>query len=104
MQAAHRGVSQVIQGAFIGERGWWTHTNLGRFATQFRNYPLLSMEKQWGRVNAMHGGGLGGIAVAMGMVVSAAGLALPVYAARVAGTPLVGKIRTSTSTRTFSLH
>ena len=84
LQSVHRGVSQVIQSAFIGERGWWTHTNLGRFATQFRNYPLLSMEKQWGRVNAMHGGGLGGVAAAMGMVVSAAGLALPVYAARVA--------------------
>ena len=84
VQAVHRGVNQVIQGSFIGERGWWTHTNLGRFATQFRNYPLLAMEKQWGRVNAMHGGGLGGVAAALGMVVSAAGLALPVYAARVA--------------------
>lgn len=84
LQSVHRGVSQVIQGAFIGERGWWTHTNLGRFATQFRNYPLLTMEKQWGRVNAMHGGGVAGTVAAMGMVVSAAGLALPIYAARVA--------------------
>lgn len=84
LQAVHRGVNQTIQGTFIGERGWWTHTNLGRFATQFRNFPITSMEKQWGRLKAMHGGGAGGAMAAVGMAVAAAGLALPMYAARVA--------------------
>lgn len=84
LQAVHRGVSQTIQGTFIGERGWWTHTNLGRFATQFRNFPITAMEKQWGRLTAAYGGGAGGIMAATGMIVAAAGLALPMYAARVA--------------------
>ena len=84
LQTVHRGVSQTIQGTFIGERGWWTHTNLGRFATQFRNFPITSMEKQWGRLTAAYGGGAGGIMAATGMIVAAAGLALPMYAARVA--------------------
>lgn len=84
LQAVHRGVNQTIQGTFIGERGWWTHTNLGRFATQFRNFPITAMEKQWGRLTAAHGGGVGGMMAATGMIVAAAGLALPMYAARVA--------------------
>ena len=84
LQAVHRGVNQTIQGTFIGERGWWTHTNLGRFATQFRNTPITAMEKQWGRLTAAYGGGVGGMMAATGMIVSAAGLALPMYAARVA--------------------
>lgn len=84
LQALHRGVSQTIQGNFIGERGWWTHTNLGRFATQFRNFPITAMEKQWGRLTSAYGGGAGGVMAATGMVVAAAGLALPMYAARVA--------------------
>uniref|UniRef100_A0A7M2QNS7 Uncharacterized protein n=1 Tax=feces metagenome TaxID=1861841 RepID=A0A7M2QNS7_9ZZZZ len=84
LQAVHRGVNQTIQGTFIGERGWWTHTNLGRFATQFRNFPITAMEKQWGRLTAAHGGGVGGMMAATGMIVAAAGLAIPMYAARVA--------------------
>lgn len=46
-QAVWRGTYQTIQGTFIGERGWWAHSNVGRFLTQFRNYPITAMEKPW---------------------------------------------------------
>ena len=83
-QGVRRGVYQIIQGTFIGERGHWNHSQLGRLLTQFRNYPLTAMEKQLGRTVAVHGGGARGAAVAAGMIISAAGMVLPVYAARVA--------------------
>lgn len=83
-QGVRRGVYQIIQGTFIGERGHWNHSQLGRLLTQFRNYPLTAMEKQLGRTVSVHGGGARGAAVAAGMIISAAGMVLPVYAARVA--------------------
>lgn len=83
-QAVRRGVYQVIQGTFIGERGHWVHNQWGRLLTQFRNYPLVAMEKQLGRTMVVHGGGARAAAITISMIVAAAGVALPVYAARVA--------------------
>lgn len=83
-QSVRRGVYQIIQGTFIGERGHWNHSQLGRLLTQFRNYPITAMEKQLGRTITNHGGGARGVAVAAGMVIASAGIVLPVYAARVA--------------------
>lgn len=87
-QAVRRGVFQTIQGTFVGERGWWAHGNLSRFLTQFRGYPITAMEKQYGRQRVIHGGGWQGHAAAAGMILSAAGLALPIYAARIAANSL----------------
>ena len=83
-QSVRRGVSQIIQGTFIGERGHWNHSQLGRLMTQFRNYPIVAMEKQLGRTIVNQGGGARGVAVAAGMIIASAGMVLPVYAARVA--------------------
>ena len=83
-QSVRRGVSQIIQGTFIGERGHWNHSQLGRLLTQFRNYPIVAMEKQLGRTIVNQGGGARGVAVSAGMIIASAGMVLPVYAARVA--------------------
>lgn len=77
--AVRRGTAQLVQEALPGERMALQHSSWGKVLTQFRTFPLLAVEKQWGRNRVMHGP-----AVAAAMVVAGAGAALPVYLARVA--------------------
>lgn len=51
-----RGMSQVIQDRKIGEGGHWQHDWVWRFALQFRNYSILAMTKQTGRIYVNQGG------------------------------------------------
>lgn len=76
-QAIHRGVSQIIQGTFIGERGKWAHDGLMRLMTQFRTFSLTSVEKQWARQR-----GNVGTAKLTGMLLGSLSLAAPIYMAR----------------------
>jgi hypothetical protein len=50
---------------------------MGKMLTQFRTFPLLATEKQWGRNRSNHGA-----IVAAGMLIAGAGAALPIYLAR----------------------
>jgi hypothetical protein len=74
-----RGTKQIIQGTFIGETGAWAHSGLLKLMTQFRSFPLISMEKQWARQKANHG-----LAGALGMMAGSMSMVLPIVAARVA--------------------
>ena len=75
----NRGAGQLIQDTFIGEKGKWQHSNLGKMMTQFRSFPITAMEKQWGRLRGMHG-----VPAALGIVMAAAPMAFALYAARTA--------------------
>lgn len=75
----NRGAGQLIQDTFIGEKGKWQHSNLGKMMTQFRSFPITAMEKQWGRMRGLHG-----VPGAMGIVIAAAPMAFALYAARTA--------------------
>ena len=75
----NRGAGQLIQDTFIGEKGAWQHSNLGKVMTQFRSFPITAMEKQWGRLRGMHGA-----PAALGIIMAAAPLAFALYAARTA--------------------
>ena len=75
----NRGAGQLIQDTFIGEKGKWQHSNLGKMMTQFRSFPITAMEKQWGRMRGLHG-----VPGALGIVVAAAPMAFALYAARTA--------------------
>lgn len=76
-QAIHRGVGQIIQNSFIGERGAWAHDGVMRLMTQFRSFGLTSIEKQWARQT-----GNVGTAKAFGMLLGSISMAAPVYMAR----------------------
>lgn len=75
----NRGAGQLIQDTFIGEKGKWQHSNLGKVMTQFRSFPITAMEKQWGRLRGMHGA-----PAALGIIMAAAPLGFAMYAARTA--------------------
>lgn len=75
----NRGAGQLIQDTFIGEKGKWQHSNLGKVMTQFRSFPITAMEKQWGRMRGMHGA-----PAALGIIMAAAPLGFAMYAARTA--------------------
>lgn len=75
----NRGAGQLIQDTFIGEKGKWQHSNLGRMMTQFRSFPITAMEKQWGRMRGLHG-----VPGALGIIIAAAPMAFALYAARTA--------------------
>lgn len=77
VQAIHRGVSQIIQGTFIGETGKWSHDGMMRIMTQFRTFSLTSVEKQWNR----QVGNVGNMQ-AFGMLLGAMSMAAPIYMAR----------------------
>lgn len=79
VQAVHRGVSQIIQGTFIGETGKWAHSGLLKLMTQFRTFSITSIEKQWGRQ-----AGTRGAATATMMLLGSMSIAAPIYIARVA--------------------
>jgi hypothetical protein len=78
-QAVVRGSNQIIQGSFIGETGRWTHSDMGRLLSQFRNFPLVALEKQWARNKGNHG-----VAGALGILVGSMAFAMPVVLARIA--------------------
>lgn len=75
----NRGAGQLIQDTFIGEKGAWQHSNLGKVMTQFRSFPITAMEKQWGRLRGMHGA-----PAAIGIIMAAAPMGFALYAARTA--------------------
>jgi hypothetical protein len=83
IQAVHRGVSQIIQGTFIGETGKWAHDGYLKMLTQFRTFSLTSMEKQWGRQRNSRG-----VAPALGILLGSMMAAAPVYMARVYATSI----------------
>lgn len=75
----NRGAGQLIQDTFVGEKGAWQHSNLGKVMTQFRSFPITAMEKQWGRLRGMHGA-----PAALGIIMAAAPLGFAMYATRTA--------------------
>lgn len=77
-QAVHRGVSQIIQGTFIGERGRWATDSTMRLLTQFRTFSLTAIEKQHNRSV-----GVVGPYKALGILLGAMCAVTPIYAARV---------------------
>lgn len=78
VQAVHRGSAQIIQGTFIGETGKWAHSSWLKMLTQFRSFSLTAVEKQWNRQAGVHGA-----ATALGFMVAAMSVAIPIQAARV---------------------
>jgi hypothetical protein len=76
-QAVHRGVSQIIQGTFIGERSKWATDAHMRLLTQFRAFGLLAIEKQYGR----QVGNVGEMKT-LGIMLGSMCAVLPIYAAR----------------------
>lgn len=78
VQAVHRGVNQIIQETFVGERGKWVHNGFMRMLMQFRSFGITSIEKQWARQV-----GSRGPAAALGILLGSMSMAAPVYAARV---------------------
>lgn len=79
MQAVRRGAGQIIQRSYIGEQGKWAHDGFLRILTQFKSYPLVAMEKQWGRNKANYG-----VMGAFGILLGGMSMAVPLYYARVA--------------------
>lgn len=77
--AVHRGSAQLVQDSFVGEKGKWQHSGVGKVLSQFRNFPLLAAEKQWGRQR-----GNRGAVVASLMLLASTGAILPLVYARVA--------------------
>lgn len=78
VQGVHRGASQIIQGTYIGETGKWAHSSWLKMLTQFRTFSLISVEKQWNRQVGVHGA-----AKALGIMMGAASVAIPLQVARV---------------------
>jgi hypothetical protein len=78
IQAVHRGVSQIIQGTFIGETGKWAHNGYLKMLVQFRTFSLTAMEKQWARQRNSRG-----TAQTLGIMLASMVAVAPVYMARV---------------------
>lgn len=78
LQAVHRGASQIIQDAYIGETGKWAHDGFLKLLTQFRSYGLTATQKQWRRQAFTHG-----TAKALGLLIGSASFAIPIQLARV---------------------
>jgi hypothetical protein len=53
--SVHRGVSQIIQGTFAGERSAWMHSDVGLLLGQFRSFTAVALEKQWARTRYVVG-------------------------------------------------
>jgi hypothetical protein len=53
--SVHRGVAQIIQGTFTGERAAWMHSDLGLLLGQFRSFTATGLEKQWARTRYVVG-------------------------------------------------
>ena len=78
IQAVHRGVSQIIQGTFIGETGKWAHSGYLKMLVQFRTFSLTAMEKQWARQRNSRG-----VGPALAILLTSMMAAAPIYMARV---------------------
>lgn len=77
IQGIHRGASQIIQGTFIGETGKYVHNSWLRLLTQFRNFSLTAIDKQWNR--QVGNRGVGGAVV---LTLAAMSAAAPIYMIR----------------------
>jgi hypothetical protein len=78
IQSVHRGVGQIIQHTFVGERNAWVHNDYAQLLLQLRTFGITAMEKQWARtVNNS------GYAKAAGIVLGQMALAMPIHLARV---------------------
>lgn len=82
-QSVHRGVSQIIQGTFIGERNKWLHNDYLKLLLQLRTFGLTATEKQLGRTVMNQGGGAKGYAYAGGLLLGQMAMALPLHLARI---------------------
>ncbi len=78
IQAVHRGVSQIIQGTFIGETGKWAHSGYLKMLVQFRTFSLTAMEKQWARQRNSRG-----VGPTLAILLTSMMAAAPIYMARV---------------------
>lgn len=76
--AVYRGAGQIIQREFPGEVGKWAHSGLLKLLFQFRTFSLVAHQKQLGRIFAVHGK-----AKALGYLVGAMSLVIPIHSARV---------------------
>lgn len=76
--AVNRGAKQIIQDNFIGETGYWAHNEFMKLLTQYRTFSLSSMEKQWGRISAVHGN-----VKALGYLLGTMSISLPLVMARI---------------------
>ena len=83
VQLVHRGVSQIIQGTFIGERTAWMHNDYMKLIAQLRTFGITAMEKQWSRTARINGSGVGGYGTAAMLLVAQMALILPIHLARV---------------------
>lgn len=77
IQGVHRGASQIIQGAFIGETGKYVHNSWLRMLTQFRTFSLTAIDKQWNRQQ-----GNRGISGAVLVTMASMSVAAPLYMLR----------------------
>lgn len=83
----HRGVGQMIQSNFAGERNAWAHNDWIKVMTQFRTFSITAVEKQWARqraVAAENGGALDGYAYVGGLLLAQMAVGTLLYTARVA--------------------
>lgn len=78
MVAVNRGASQIIQETYVGETGKWAHDGWLKLLTQFRTYGITATQKQWRRQSFTHG-----TARALGYLLGAMSVALPIHLARV---------------------
>lgn len=78
MVAVQRGASQIIQETYIGETGKWAHDGWLKLLTQFRTYGITATQKQWRRQAFTHG-----TVRALGFLLGAMSVALPIHLARV---------------------
>lgn len=53
--SVRRGVGQIFQETFIGERGAWVHNDVWRLLAMFRGYVIGSIQKQLARSVDVHG-------------------------------------------------
>lgn len=83
VQAVHRGVTQIIQGTFVGEKTKWMHNDYLKLLAQLRTFGVTGAEKQWRRTALIHGGGARGYAYVSGLLIAQSALALPLHLARV---------------------
>jgi hypothetical protein len=84
--ALHRGVGQMIQSNFVGERNSWAHNDWLKVMTQFRTFSITAVEKQWGRqraVAAENGGALDGYAHVGGLLLAQMAVGTLLYTGRV---------------------
>lgn len=83
VQSVHRGVSQIIQGTFPGERSKWASNDYMNLLLQLRQFGILAAEKSWGRQVAINGGGVRGYSYAAGVMMGQMALAAPILWSRI---------------------